>query len=248
MRSISILRYHRKINPRESVIAYVFPLKKIAQRTNVRFYVTENRIWIFWKRPVFTWIPWPEIKKCSQTHGWQTLWSFVKQSVACLYPHSIRYCQTQDSKKKVTTNITRIYTHSRARARAHTLTRVRIAYWHTHTYTRIPSAKVSRAKKCSSSCKSIHCQANRNEGTARKETGKRVNTEARERERKYRARKKNGTDMEIERRDLMVLRWKSSTIPPIFSLFLPFHTLSPSHSHSDRRISVFLSVVTFKSA
>lgn len=40
-----------------------------------------------------------KLRKCSQTHGWQTLWSFVKQSVACLYPHSIRYCQTNKESK-----------------------------------------------------------------------------------------------------------------------------------------------------
>lgn len=62
----------------------------------------------------------------------------------------------------------------------YTRTHIRIAY----RYTRIPSTEISRAKKCSPSCKSIHSQANRNEGMARKETGKRVNAEAEERERK----------------------------------------------------------------
>lgn len=170
----------------------------------------------FLKQPVLTWIVWPEIKKCSQTHGWQTLWSFVKQSVVCLYPHSIRYCQTQDSKNDK--YYTYLHTYVCAHARTYTRTIVRITYWHTQ----IPSAEVSRAKKCSPSCKNIHSQANRNEGTARKEMGKRVNIEARERERKYRACKKHEKDIKIERRDLMVLRWKSSTTH-LLSLFLSFH-------------------------
>lgn len=39
---------------------------------------------------------------------------------------------------------------------------------HTHTHTYTPPTEISRAKKCPPSCKSIHSQANRNEGMSRR--------------------------------------------------------------------------------
>jgi len=117
---------------------------------------------------------------------------------------------------------TYLYTFARARARAphthrHTHTHIRHVLTHTNTFGR----SISREKVLAFLQKHSLSQANRNEGTARKETGKRVNTEARGRERKHRVHKKNETDMKIERRDLMVLRWKSSTTH-LLSLFLSF--------------------------
>lgn len=76
------------------------------------------------------------------------------------------------------------YLYTFARAHTHRHTRTRCVLTHTNTFGR----SISREKVLA--FLQNHSQANRNEGTTRKETGKRVNTEARERERKYRARKK----------------------------------------------------------
>jgi len=74
-----------------------------------------------------------------------------------------------------------LYTFVRARARTHidTHTHIRHVLTHTNTFGR----SISREKVLAFLQKHSLSQANRNEGTARKETGKRVNTEARGRER-----------------------------------------------------------------